>query len=294
MDDLSPAAIAFAGKRFTTASGFARCDCPYCLERVGKEDHKACLAVNVRTGRYNCWRCGARGRIRLAGEDGGFELQPAQVPSPEVIPPPEGFLELCTHPGLGSLAADEARDYLRSRGLVDEDVWTAARIGCCLSGRWGGRVVVPVLSPGGVWWGWVSRVWQKRGGERPYMTAPGMQLGGVGRLFNQAAITLVTEEPVLVVEGAFDALALWPDAVAVLGKPTMAQIATLETASRPVVIVLDGDAWEEAEMLALRLQFDGVRAGYVRLPATKDPDEVDRAWLLAAARQSVEVGHVVG
>ena len=106
-------------------------------------------------------------------------------------------------------------------------------------------------------------------------------------MFNEAALAEVTDEPALVVEGPFDALAYWPQAVAVLGKPTEPQMLTLLRAVRPVVVVLDGDAWQEAEMLAWRLRFEGQRAGWVRLPPMVDPDEVDPAWLREEARRAI-------
>ena len=49
-----------------------------------------------------------------------------------------------------------------------------------------------------------------------------------------------------------------------------------------------GDAWEEGWALAMRLRLHGMRAGSVRLPPRKDPDQVDPAWLRAAARASLD------
>lgn len=276
------AAQAYAEARFVTGSGFARSNCPFCLDAVGKEDRKQCFAVNVATGFWKCWRCGTKGKLDI----GEPAQTPAQTPAQESVQPPEGFLSLTEEPARSALSAEDAREYLRGRGLVDESLWALTHIGCCLTGRFEGRVVVPILSPGGEWWSWISRVWVKHPAEgvRVYMNAPGVSFGTTGRLFNQAALAVPTDEPVLVVEGVFDALALWPDAVAVLGKPTRAQVDTLNEARRPVAVCLDGDAWQEAETLALRLDFMGHRAGFVRLPPGKDPDEVDRSWLKEEAR----------
>jgi DNA primase len=90
-----------------------------------------------------------------------------------------------------------------------------------------------------------------------------------------------------VVEGVFDALALWPDAVAVLGKPSDQQVDALINAKRPVVIVLDGDAWLEGKWLAARLCLRGKRAGHIRLPPGVDPDEVDRKELEQQAMEAL-------
>ena len=41
-------------------------------------------------------------------------------------------------------------------------------------------------------------------------------------------------------------------------------------------------------MLALRLRFEGARAGWIKLPPRIDPDEVDKAELLDAAQRSID------
>jgi len=292
--DHDAVAEAARSARPNSAGTYGSANCPACIDRAGKVDRKMSLRVNLYTGWYSCYRCGVRGCIEVPEEKrmlapiAGPRLPRATEPA-TLVAPPEGFLPLWKEPGITSVGAEPAREYLRSRGLVDTEVWRSVGIGCCLSGKTAGRVVVPVLTETGGWLGWVARAWRP-GSWRPYLNARGMVIGTTGNLFNEAALREATEAPVLIVEGVFDALALWPMAAAVLGKPTTAQVQTMRTAARPVVIVLDGDAWEEAEMLAMRLRFEGVRAGWVRLPPCKDPDEVDLAWLMDEARRSLEVG----
>ncbi len=269
---------ALANARFTTSSGFARADCPFCAGVTGRSDRKQCLAISTTTGWYKCWRCGTKGRI-----DGEWDYGDApQRQTTQGVDPPEGFLTLCEEPACSAMSADDARGYLCGRGLVDQQVWTEAGLGCVLTGKYANRVVVPVLSPVGEWWGWVSRLWSKNASD-PYRTAPGMVLGP--GMWNHAALLVETDEPALVVEGCFDGLPYWPDAVAALGKPKRAQVMSLVEAQRPIAVVLDGDSWEEAEMLALRLQFEGQRAGFVRLPPKQDPNSVDPAWLREEVRR---------
>lgn len=263
---------ALANARFITTTGFARCDCPFCLEQGGRTDKKQSLAISVSTGWYKCWKCAVTGRIDRP-ED-AMDI-PERAPT-EHVDAPEGYMVLCEEPAKSAVSVEDARQYLRSRGLTDESVWAEVGIGCCLSGRWANRVVVPVRSPEGPWWGWVSRIWS-RGVPDPYRTAPGMVLGS--GVFNHAALLQEIDEPVIVVEGCFDALPYWPDAVACLGKPKAAQVGSLVGAKRPVVVVLDGDAWEEGQMLAMDLELQGQRAGYVRLPPKEDPNSVDPVWL---------------
>lgn len=280
------ARLAYAEARFTTASGFARANCPFCITVVGKEDRKQCFAVDTRTGFFKCWRCGTKGKLDDVA-DLASEAAPPEKKIESVVEPPEGYMELGAEPGLSAVCTEEARDYLCRRGLTNRGIWAAARIGCCLDGRFGGRIVVPVTAAAGCWLGWVGRVWRKTS-DRPYMNAPGMNLGMMGHLYNEVVLSRSDPTPVMVMEGVFDALPYWTDAVAVLGKPTEPQVMTLVRSARPVVMVLDGDAWEEAWALAMRLRFEGQRAGMVKLPPKVDPDEVDRAWLRCAAQAALE------
>lgn len=280
---LRMAEAAFAAAKFTTSTGFARSDCPFCLIRLGKQDRGACFSVHVKSGDFRCWRCSIRGflsREALGNPEGAIDESDAPLPA---IEQPEGFYLMGKgHPGWDAESTEPARDYLRKRG-VPEQVWSDAKIGCCLSGRFQDRIVVPVLTADDEWVGYVGRSWQKT--KKKYLNATGMESGE--HLYNTGALSVYTDEPVLVMEGVFDALAYWPDAVAVLGKAKEAQFWKLIQSCRPVVVVLDGDAWEEGEMLAWRLKFEGQRAGHVRLPPTKDPDEVDRDWLRQEARNAV-------
>lgn len=214
--------------------------------------------------------------------DGYEDLEAPEEEERPVMEPPSEFYELCRGEGRGSMSLDPARKYLRGRGLADEKLWATARIGACAEGFYAGRVIVPVLSPDGDWLGFVGRAWVKKH-DVPYLYPRGMARREV--LYNHAALLGEGDRPVFVVEGVMDALALWPDAVAVLGKPSAGQLIALAESPRPIAVALDGDAWAEGEKLAMQLQTEGQRAGNIKLPPGKDPDEVPRQWLDEEARR---------
>jgi hypothetical protein len=265
--------------------GYARANCPFCDERVGKRDRTRCLSIHVQTGFYGCFRCGIKGKMRgpqyLEVEDLRDAETPAIAPH-QAIAPPDSYAPLWREPYSIDRDYAPARRYLIDRGLTRA---TAAecQIGACLSGRYAGRVIVPVLDvERETWLGFVARDYTGQA-ERKYLYPSGM----VRNLWNHRALLQKTTEPVYVVEGVFDAIAHYPHAVAVLGKPTNEQFSALAAACRPVVVVLDGDAWEEGWALAMRLRVDGAEAGAVRLPPKIDPDEVDPYWLWEEARASL-------
>lgn len=278
----------------TGGGGYLRAPCPICVYRVGSPDRHRALSINGSSGWWHCFRCSAKGR--LWGEDAENASRRCMVvdidPSVrrEAQDLPAEFMLISEEPAASALAAEAPRRYLAGRGLSPE-VLRAAGVGVCLSGlRWGGRVVVPVLS-GEELMGYVGRIWTKKPADpdgEVYRYPHGMPRGEV--IYNGEALLVETDTPALVVEGVFDALApgLWPDGVALLGTHSDPQVEALSVARRPVVFVLDGDAHETGWALAFRLRLEGARAGFVRLPPRTDPDEVPGSWLREEARRSLD------
>ena len=259
-------------------SGWWRCECPFCEYRVGTADKHGAFGVRAANGVFHCFRCGIVGRLREVPDTHWRE--PKETDEPDaVIEPPGSFLPLAEEPAASALIARPAHQYLARRSVTRTTI-AEVGIGFCPSGFYSDRIVVPVASvDGDAWVGWVSRAWVKC--EQPYLYPKGMKRT---ILFNHAAILKESDDPILVVEGVFDALPYWPDAVACLGKPTQLQMVALASARRPVVMALDGDAWEEGWALAQQLRFAGTRAGNVRLPPCLDPNDVDPSWLRSEAR----------
>lgn len=228
------------------------------------------MSINVRTGVFWCWKCAVKGRL-----DNAPELPNQDETAPVIeMEPPEGYVSLCSRDGRTSLALEPARQYAIKR--CPEDMWPSTAIGACATGQFAGRVIIPILDEDDkTWLGWVGRTWYPS--DKAYTYPKGMNRGAA--LYNARALRADTTDPVMVVEGVFDALWLWPNAVAVLGKASELQMEALASTNRPVVFVLDGDAWMEGYAAALRLRLYGRTAGHVRLPPTLDPDQVDRQWL---------------
>ena len=254
--------------RSPNAQGWVRACCPFCVLVVGKEDRKFSLGYNTATKGWHCFRCGEKGR--LPGGDIQVPPSPVEPRKAVVIPPPPAFVSLGTEPGLSAYVTGPFRSYLKARG-VSETVQREAKIGACVGGRFANRVVIPVRAPDGRWLGFVARHIHPRHPVR-YLNSS----GAIPGLFNEAALYVETDVPVMVVEGCFDALPYWPHAVALMGKPSALQLTMLARACRPVTVVLDGDAWREGEALAWSLGVEGVDAQSIHLPPTTDPGEVDK------------------
>lgn len=267
-------------------TGWWRVNCPFCIERTGKDDRKQSFGLLASTGGYHCFRCGVAGKLKLPEEllNEDFVYEEVDVADLPTIERPEGFTPLATGDGSYSMVLEPARRYLASRGIKKQTA-AEAGIGGCYSGYWANRIVVPVKPAGAPdWVGFIARDWTNTA-ERRYMYPKGMKRGSI--LFNHDALFVESDEPIIVVEGVFDALPYWPRAVACLGKPTGEHIAALMVSTRPIAVALDGDAWREGDALAALLRFEGRRAGFVKLPPGADPNSVDVDWLKTRAAQSI-------
>jgi len=264
-------------------AGWWRTRCPFC---EGRDDS---FSFNPDTTYYHCFRCATKGMLERREDEEEFHIaKPSEDEAAAQLRlltnPPEGFTLLA---GDDSETLAEARAYMHGRG-IPERVWDEAQVGACAFGRYAGRIIIPNLMPDGSWYGYTTRVWGKVADKKlKYRFPPGSWRGGV--LHNQPALTGDEEELLFVVEGAFDSLALWPHAVAVMGMPTEKQIQLLTTSNRPLVVCLDADAWEKGFALSLRLRLEGCRAGCVKLMDGADPDEVDQADLWEWGRESLGV-----
>ena len=278
-DSNSEIVAALVGDNSPNRGGWINVDCPFCESRVGKPDRKRRLGINASTGRYKCFRCDVWGYLR-----GDFEHATASVPTVDAWEKPSDYQPIGAASESHSMLLRDAFAFLKQRH-VRVDTFTPAQIGVALCGADAGRVILPCVGSDGAWFGWVGRHW-RNGATMPHKTAPGMQRN---RFYNERAVDVVTDLPLLVVEGPLDALPYWPHAVACLGKPNADQLASLYRAQRPIAFCLDGDAWQESQSHAWRLSFDGRRAGFVRLPAGEDPNSLasNTAWLLEHAARCV-------
>lgn len=282
---------ALRGAKFGRA--WLRAVCPFCAID-GHTDRKHSLGVSASTGRYECFRCGTRGKLRSPPDPAAA---PPDLARPETVymAAPEEYVPLGKPPGLTAIALEPARAYLHSRRLTKPRVWARYQIGAATEGYWAGRIIVPMLTTDEddpQWLGWVARLWRNPGPHAEgrhamkYLYPKGMPRGL--NLWNHRAMLIDTPQPVLIVEGVLDALPFGDHAAATLGKLSQWQLEALLESRRPISIVFDGDAWREGWALAARLRFEGRRAGYVRLPPKTDPDEVDAEYLLTEAVRSLD------
>lgn len=249
-----------------------RINCPYCVFRTGKADRRQSMGLRLDSGYAHCFKCNVRTKTDKVESLSLSDLQirlPSQDEAPKITEPAN--FRLLKENDLDH-ENEEAFAYLRSRNVPVSTI-EGIGMGSCYWGHAAGRVVIPIKSVSGEWVGWVGRDWT---GDAPlrYMYPKGFRRELF--VFNEAALHREDDSPVMIVEGVFDAVPYWPNAVAVLGKPANNHVEIVRKSKRKVAVCLDGDAWEAGWAFARRLRMRGCAAAAIRLPPDKDPGNIDK------------------
>ena len=262
------------------SAGFIRVNCPFCPSRKGSPDTNQAFGYNPVDEVARCFRCGFRWAKK------GKRTRVSKAPKQGASIDTSNFEPLIGCPSLP--VPFQCYRYLCLRGIYLPEI-SAGDLHYVVAGREQGRVVIPHKHPNGDWWGYTARQVPALLDTTAKATAPrGMQDDGY-KVFNQVALTVDTQCPVLVMEGAIDTLRYLPDAIACLGKADRKLVELLSTMRaaqgfmRPIVVCLDGDAQDEQFAVTLQLRLRGFNVVRVELPAGKDPDTVDAQRLIDVA-----------
>jgi DNA primase len=253
------------------------------------DDTKHKLSINVNTGAWQCWSCREHGSLRdlvkkiaqlkkttinISDFKGDYVPKPAAVAINEEIriPWPEAYQPLYE---AKSPAMLYAKNYVLKRGLTEEQI-AYYKIGYCQTGRYSGRIIVPVLDARGELVSFIAR--DCTGTLKPKVLTPPSLEGRHGikdYVFNlhRAALT----GHVLIGEGVFDSISLGVRGVCLFGKSaSQIQIAKIINKKlKRVTICLDPDAQLEANILANQLIGHCPDVRIVALPEGTDPNSVD-------------------
>ena len=240
--------------------------CPYC------NHHKRKMSINIAQGFFKCWVCDTRGKniyriVRSFGNynqrqkwlelDGRLDLKTFdqiykeinEIEEEPICDLPKEMISLCNKRLPRS--SKRALDYLYSRGLENKDIkmW---KIGYCTEGRYGGRIIIPSFNLNGDPNYFIARSFV---GHRMKYLNP-MATRDV--IFNELMVDW--DEPVVIVEGAFDAIVAGTQAVPILGstlRPQSRQFQALAMNDTPVYIGLDQDAEKKASwMIKKMIEYD--------------------------------------
>lgn len=266
------------GKSKRTAKGNRSFHCPFCQHRKPKLEIRVVDSPDG-SNPWQCWVCGTKGRtirsllkhLNLTRAEAESILQyvkrgEEQEETKKAIRLPEEFesLELAPH---SSVYANRVRKYLYARGLTDTD-FVRYGIGYCMSGRYADRVIIPSYDENNILNYFVARSLDS-----------GAYLKYINPDVNKSDIIVFEnlvnwDEPIILCEGVFDAMAIRRNAVPLLGQNiSPALMKKIITSSCPdVYITLDRDAVKRALKHCETFLNMGKRVFFIE-PSEKDPSE---------------------
>lgn len=262
-------------------------DCPVCsyeIKGLDKLDGKGNLEVNYKQNVYKCWVCAETHNtygsiyklvkkfstpkqykkfILLKPEDEENENKPRY----KKVRLPKEFVSF-KNPTLGLKLTPhfkQAWSYIKSRNITD-DMIEKYDIGFCYQGEYENRIIIPSYDSEYELNYFIARSYL----SKTKMKYKNPQIDKENLIWNEDKIKW--DETVYLVEGAFDSIFL-SNSIPLLGKfMTQRLYNTLYDNAKNIVIVLDGDAFEDTIKLYHKLNCGKLmgKVWVVKLPIDKD------------------------
>jgi len=253
--------------------------CPFC------HHHKKKLQVNLQTQQWHCWVCDAKGKrihsllkrlhvdahklkklYEIYGDDYVIYQQDTEEEKVELRLPNE-FQSLLKEPkGLNPLFR-KVKEYAEQRGITKEDI-TRYNIGYCDSGHYANRIIIPSYDSNNRLNYFIARsVYDEE--KFKYKNPPVSK--NVIMFENQ----INWKEPITLVEGVFDAMAVKRNAIPLLGKfvPKKLNDSIYKEGVKKINILLDEDAQEQALRYTMQFQNNGIETTNIK-PQEKDASDM--------------------
>jgi DNA primase len=252
--------------------------CPFCNHRKPK------LEINMATTEegknfWECWVCQTKGQsifsllkqLKVPKEEAQEVLkyvkkgQKYLYKADEVVELPKEFQPLATA-SRTSIIANKVRKYLYERGLTDND-FIKYNVGYTTTGDYGGRIIIPSYSESNRLNYFVGRTYE--GAYFKYRNPETSR----DIIFFENLINW--NQPIILCEGPFDAMAIRRNAIPILGKNISNSLLKkiITSGVEDIYIALDQDAQKEALKYCEQFLSLGKRVFLVDLQQ-KDPSEM--------------------
>ena len=266
------------GKSYKRARENHAFNCPFC------NHHKPKLEINFRTNEkgqnpWECWVCETKGRtIRSllyqlkvprdqAKEVLRYVPKSSDVEYREIaaIQLPKEFKTLYNASST-SIIANKIKRYLYERGFSDND-FIKYNVGYCTAGEYGGRIIIPSYSESNILNYFIARTHE--GSYHKYRNPEISK----DIIFFENLINW--NQPVVLCEGVFDAIAIKRNAIPILGKTLSNTLIkkVIASTNKDIYIALDTDARSKALGISEHLLSLGKRVFLVEL-TDKDPSDM--------------------
>jgi DNA primase len=240
------------------------------------------MEVNIVSQHWHCWVCNAAGRkltvlfrklnvqrekiSRLIQLLDDVEYRPAKTTTDTpVLQLPEEYIPLWKI----DTKAPEYRNaiyYLKNRGITIYDI-LKYRIGYCTNGLYNGKIIIPSYDANGSLNYFVGRAYYDTDYKHKNPNASKDIVG--------FELHINWNMPIILVEGAFDAIAIKRNAIPLFGKTISNTLKKriVEKGVKEIYICLDMDARKQALEAAEYFMANGLDVYFVDLPES-DPSEL--------------------
>jgi DNA primase len=249
--------------------------CPSC------NHHKNKLTINRYTQKFQCWVCGFKGQrakqllktakvsaqfyteLRDIDSQYNFKIESIEKPKNE-LQLPEEFTPLITGKGL---VRNKAWNYLQSRGLTVQDV-IKYNIGYIEKGPLANFIIIPSYNRDGFLNYWVGRSFDSKAYHKHKLPPVSKDIIGFDMLIN-------FDLPLIICEGAFDAIAVKRNAIPLFGKKISKTLykELVRGKVKQIYLALDQDAINDSLKYAKELMAYGKEIFLLELEG-KDPSEI--------------------
>ena len=268
--------------------------CPFC------HHHKKKLQVNLDTQQWHCWVCNSKGRsisslLRKLNVDKRdldrlhkiYGDEPAYSPTEEYVIKlqlPKEFKQLYFKPsGLFNPIYNKAVHYLTQRGITDSEI-VKYNIGYCEDGLYSGRIIIPSYDESGELNYFIARSFYEDE-KMKYKNPP----------VNRDVIVFENQinwnEPITLVEGAFDAFSVKRNVIPLLGKFLLSKLKNkiFEKGVKEITIMLDSDAIEDSTKHSEWFMKNGIKVKNI-IPTGKDAGELGYERVNELIKTTTETG----
>ena len=274
--------------------------CPFC------HHHKKKLQVNIVTQQWHCWVCDAKGKrinrllkklhvdsrklqklYEIYGDDYVVYSNDSEEEKIELRLPKE-FQSLLKEPKGVNPLFRKVKEYAEKRGITREDI-IRYNIGYCDGGLYSNRIIIPSYDSDNRLNYFIARsVFDEE--KFKYKNPP------VSKNIIMFENQINWNEPITLVEGVFDAMAVKRNAIPLLGKfiPQKLNDSIYKRGVSEINILLDEDAQQQALRYTTQLQNEGITTKNI-IPSEKDAGEMGFSKINTILKQSkkTEFGDII-
>ena len=243
--------------------------------------HKPKLQVNIKNGKWHCWVSGQGGHnlfklfkkvkatkkqyqeLNELSDNFSFEYVPTKQENKEVKLPDE-YKPMWTKSN--SPTYKHALKYLKSRSVSEDDMIKYS-IGYCEDWLYSNRIIIPSYDDEGKLNFFIGR--DIFDSKLKYRNSPTPKdIIGFDLFVNW-------EEPILLVEGALDAITSKVNSIPLFGKTIMNNLKRkiLEKKVKTLYVALDNDAVKDSMKIVEELMNEGIKVHMIKL-TEKDPNDI--------------------